>query len=248
MKVDAVADVGNSRIKWGRCAAGSVTDVASLPPDSPGIWEAQVPFWRAPGPLAWAVAGVHPQRTAALVEWLRQRGSTVKLVDGARLLRLPVALPSPDAVGIDRLLNAVAACHRIQHAVSRIVIDAGSAVTVDWVDAGGAFRGGAIFPGFRLMAQALHDYTALLPLVDPPRPNPPLPGQSTTEAIEAGLYWAGAGGIQALVRRLSETARDRVVFLTGGDAELLAPVMDADVIVWPEMTLEGIRLAAEALP
>ena len=69
--------------------------------------------------------------------------------------------------------------------------------------------------------------------------------------MEAGIYWAVAGGIKALIRHLkgrAQDARHSVVFLTGGDAGRLLPVMDSDVIFWPEMTLEGIRLAAEALP
>lgn len=249
MKPDMVVDIGNSRIKWARCGPESVVDMIDMEALSPEF--CLPPLWGPNGPLAYVVAGVHPQRTAALAGQLQQQGNPVQIIDSARQLNLKVAVLHPDRVGIDRLLNAVAACHRIQSFVSRIIIDAGSAVTVDWVDGDGAFRGGSIFPGFRLMAKALNDYTALLPLVDPPSRNPPLPGTTTTDAIEAGLFWAVAGGIKALVRQLkgcSHDARHCVVFLTGGDAAVLAPVMDSDVIVWPEMTLEGIRLAAEALP
>src|SRR5262249_29792757 len=152
-------------------------------------------------------------------------------------------------VGMDRILNAVAAKNRVQRDRSIIIIDAGSAVTVDWVDDTGTFRGGAIFPGLALMAKALHDYTALLPQVRYPEPNPRLPGTNTRAAIEAGIYWAVAGGIRALVRRLrlsSLAGLHPVVFLTGGDASLMESVMDTSVHVWPEMTLEGIRLAAES--
>ena len=105
------------------------------------------------------------------------------------------------------------------------------------------------------MAKALHEYTAALPLVEIDQVNPPLPGNSTAGAIRAGVFWAVAGGIKAVLRQMAARCRaasrhgryDPVVFLTGGDAELLAPVMDSWVIVWPEMTLEGIRIAAEGL-
>jgi type III pantothenate kinase len=153
---------------------------------------------------------------------------------------------------MDRLLNAVAAKSRIQREAPIILVDAGSAVTVDWVDETGTFRGGAIFPGFALMAKALHDYTAQLPDIGvPARPARALPGTNTREAIEAGVFWAVAGGVQALIRQLeaAERAGPRpAVFLTGGDASLLAEVLESSVHIWPEMTLEGIRLAAEALP
>jgi type III pantothenate kinase len=261
MKPDMVADVGNSRIKWGRCKDGSVADIIVLPPDDPAAWQHQVESWGQGRPLSWAVSGVHPRRRDHLADWLRQRGDTVLVVDDWRQLPLQVPLDHPERVGIDRLLDAVAARSRVQRHVPVILIDAGSAVTVDLLDTTGAFRGGAIFPGLRLMAHALHDHTALLPLVEVKKANPFLPGTSTEGAMRAGIFWAVAGGIKALARQLAgqgrypkdsylagSPPRSAVVFLTGGDAEILAPVMDVDVQVWPAMTLEGIRLAAEALP
>jgi len=77
-----------------------------------------------------------------------------------------------------------------------------------------------------------------------------LPGTTTKAAMKAGIFWAVAGGIKAVLRRLcvdEETLRHHVVFLTGGDAPLLEPVMDSGFITWPQMTLEGIRLSAEKL-
>jgi type III pantothenate kinase len=251
MKVDVVVDVGNSQIKWGRCAAGKVAAFISLPPDDPESWARQIKLWQLKEPFVWILSGVDPHRRDKLADWLRQRGNTVRLVDAAQGLPLTIALPEPDKVGIDRLLKAVAANDRVQRAIPKILIDVGSAVTVDLVDAQGAFCGGAIFPGPRLMAQALHDHTALLPVVTIASANPILPGRSTVAAIEAGVFWAVAGGIKALVRQLLARAgepRDREVFLAGGGAALLAPMMDTDVILWPEMTLEGLRLTAEALP
>jgi type III pantothenate kinase len=261
MKPDMVADVGNSRIKWGECKHGYIAGSASLPPDDLDAWQGKLEGWVSTRPLAWAVSGVHPERRDRLADWLRQRGDKVLVLDSWRQLRVQVSLAQPERVGIDRLLNAVAAKNRRMRRVPAIVIDAGSAVTVDLVDETCVFRGGAIFPGVRLMAQALHDYTALLPLVEVRASNPALPGTSTEDAIAAGVFWAVAGGIKALVRQLAARARELadphlagprphppIVFLTGGDAHLLAPVMDADIQVWPTMTLEGIRLAAEALP
>lgn len=251
MNVDVVADVGNSRIKWGFLAAGRFAFTASLPADDPQAWESQLEGWSLLAPLSWAIAGVHPPHRDTLANWLRKRGSTVRVIDSARDLPLTVSLPEPDKVGIDRLLNAVAANDRVQRAIPKIIIDAGSAVTVDWVDAEGAFCGGAIFPGPRLMAQALHEHTALLPVVAVQSANPALPGTATRDAIEAGVFWAVAGGIKALVRQLIANAgapAKRTIFLTGGAARLLAPAIDTDVALWPEMTLEGIRLTAEGLP
>jgi type III pantothenate kinase len=250
MKVDFVADVGNSRVKWGFCHGESVAIAAYLPLNAPRIWQRQLELWNLPGPRVWAVAGVNPQRRDELAAWVRERGDRVALLDTPAQLPIRVRLPQPQRVGIDRLLNAVAAKDRIKRSIPLVIIDAGTAVTVDRVSAAGVFEGGAILPGLHLMAQALHDYTALLPLVavaDVPN----VPGTATETAMKAGVFWAVAGGIKALVRLLSAgkgASRHRKVLLTGGDAELLAAVMDPDVTVWPYMTLEGIRLSAEALP
>jgi type III pantothenate kinase len=239
---DVVVDVGNSRIKWGRCAGGRVADTASLPADAPDAWEAQLALWGLAGPLSWAVTGVHPARRDVLAEWARRRRDAVEVVDDARL-PLRVRVEHPQRVGIDRLLDAVAANSRRRPGVPAVVVDAGSAVTVDWVDPDGAFAGGAILPGLRLMAVALHEHTALLPLVEVTA-IPPLPGTSTPAALAAGVFWAVAGGVRALVERLAAQAGARPdVFLTGGDGPLLHPALGPDVQPWPAMTLEGIRLA-----
>lgn len=249
MTPDIVVDIGNSRIKWGRCTSDAVVEAVSLPPDEPEGWTSQLERWRLWGPRAWVVASVQPERCARFVEWLRARGDTVLLLDSARQIPLRVALEVPDQVGLDRLLNAVAAVRRQPPCLPAVVVDAGTAVTVDWIDETGAFRGGAILPGLRLMAQALHDHTALLPLVEA-RQSPKVPGTSTAEALQAGIFWSVAGGIYALVEQLrkrSERAAPCSVFLTGGDAALVAPALDQSVIVWPFMTLEGIRVTAQSL-
>src|SRR5262249_39329320 len=157
----------------------------SLPPDE-GAWGEQAGRWGLSSPSRWAIAGVHPARRDQLADWLCRRGDEVHFFDDPSLLPLRVLLERPDRVGIDRLLDAVAANSRRVPGVPAVVIDVGTAVTVDWLDGTGAFRGGAILPGLRLMAHALHDYTALLPLVEAPRRMPVLPGNATTPAIEAG--------------------------------------------------------------
>jgi type III pantothenate kinase len=252
MKPNIVVDVGNSRIKWGYCAEDRVVHKASLPPDDPTSWEEQVKGWDLRVGLQWAVAGVHPQRVERIIEWVRKRGDQITLIQDRQWLPIKMILvEEPHRVGIDRLLNAVAATSRVQRETSIFIIDAGSAVTVDWVDEEGAFRGGAIFPGPQLMAKALHDYTAAIPLVrtltDSRDATPWLPGTSTVSAVEGGVFWAVAGGVEAILRQLGASGK-RKVFLTGGDAQYVSAAMDLDVQVWPEMTLEGVRLAAEALP
>ena len=251
MKPAVVADVGNTRLKWGLCSDAGVVEMTSLAADDPGAWQHQFQHWKLAGTLAWAVSGVHPQRRDRLVEWLRLQGARVLVLDNPGQLPLRVLVDRPDRVGIDRLLGAVAAKSRMRPGISAVVVDAGTAITVDCIDAAGAFRGGAILPGLRLMAAALHEHTALLPLLDSHSVSRPVfPGTSTRAAIEAGIFWAAAGGVQALLHQRDAVtlAQPLDVFLTGGDAGLLAPALAGTHPPWPEMTLEGIRLAAETQP
>jgi type III pantothenate kinase len=243
-----VVDVGNTRLKWGRCGPGGVVETASLPPDGPAAWQEQLDRWGMDQPATWALTGVHPPRLQQLEDWLRRRGDTVCVIDDPGLLPLRVLVDRPDHVGIDRLLDAVAVNSRRAAGSPAVIIDAGSAVTVDWLDETGAFQGGAILPGLQLMVQALHDYTALLPLIEPPRQPPALPGKATPAAMEAGVYWAVAGGVTALIAVYGRrAATPPEVHLTGGDAPALLPALP-DARYWPAMTLEGARLTAEALP
>ncbi|MFN4259758.1 MAG: type III pantothenate kinase [Gemmataceae bacterium] len=251
MKVDLLVDIGNSRMKWGIIDPAATTiHGAALPPDDPAAWQRQLEAWGLGQPLSWAVSGVAPSYRDGLVAWLRQRGDTVWVVEKASQLPLTVGLDKPDHVGIDRLLAAVAAArHGRRSRLPAIIVDAGSAVTVDWVDEQGVFRGGAIFPGLRLMAKALNDYTALLPLVTIEQPHPPLPGLSTPQAMQAGIFHAVVGGINTLIARLNtHCSQQPAVYLTGGDGELLHAAIDAPAEPWPEMTLEGLRLTIEAQP
>jgi type III pantothenate kinase len=250
MNPDVVVDVGNSAIKCGRCAGGTVSDAVSLAPDNATGWDSLTEKWGSAGVRGtWIVTSVNPAACSRFVDWIGQRGGRVRLLAEARELPLKVSLEKPDHVGIDRLLDAVAANGLRPPGRPAVVVDAGSAVTVDWIDADGTFTGGAILPGIRLMIRALHEHTALLPLIPSPGVAPAVPGTSTPAAMEVGVYWSVVGGVTAVLdayRRHFDA--EPTVYLTGGDAPALLGSMRPPVTHWPEMTLEGIRLAAEALP
>ncbi len=263
MKPDVVVDVGNSRIKWGlrHPARPRIGQHVSLP-DDPAAWLSQRSAWQTAGLLPahplWVLASVQPHRSARLQRWLQEQGDRALQLQFAAQLPLSVGLEKPDHVGIDRLLNAVAALRLLEPGRPAVLVDAGSAVTVDWLDPTHTFRGGAIFPGLRLMAEALHRHTALLPLVTVPVPVPEMPGTATIPAMQAGIFWAVVGGIDRAARRLCRlTQTEPKLFLTGGDAPLLldglahqqdAALTSMEPVLWREQTLEGILASAEALP
>lgn len=235
-----VVDVGNTRIKWGLCSSDLVWSTASLPPDNPDAWDKQWHAWELDKTRPWIVAGVHPARRDALVTWLKSQSDSVHILLSRSQLPIAISLEHPEKVGIDRLLNAVAANRRRQPNIAAILVDAGSAVTVDYLDMHGVYQGGAIFPGFHLMSRALHDYTALLPIVELDDAVLP-PGVNTHHAIQTGVFHAVLGGIERLIAEYQHRFPTPFeIFLTGGDAKLLHPRLRHHSHLWPEMTLEGI--------
>jgi type III pantothenate kinase len=225
-------------------------------------------------PPMWWIASVNRPPTQRLAAWLQERGATefgpadpnkrptVTPTDTdsafCRLkhsdLPLIVSLPQPDRVGIDRLLGAVAV-NRLRTADrAAIVIDIGSAITVDLVSPQGAFLGGAILPGIGMSARAMHEFTDQLPLLamDELVEPPPALGKSTLEAMQSGLYWGAIGAMKELLARLADQTGQHSgdksppeVYLTGGAAPSIARFVDPRATFVPHLVLGGIALVAQ---
>lgn len=149
---------------------------------------------------------------------------------------------NPKQTGADRLATALAAWNEFR--AKCIVIDAGTAVTVDAVSARGEFLGGAILPGVNLQAMSLHRGTELLPEVKLSAKKPNAIGRSTDDCIAAGVALGVAGAVDRLVSDIQrELGRCKVV-ITGGDAEYLARICKTKLIVRPHLALAGIAQAA----
>ena len=171
-------------------------------------------------------------------------------------IRTCVAIPVvanvdfPERVGLDRLLNAVAVNAIRPVSRAAIVIDSGTATTVDYVSAEGEFCGGAILPGMELGAKSLHDYTALLPLLTVQElggAGPVAPGRNTHDAIRNGLYWGQVGAIRELIRQqclqrghavptFDSHDTDRNIpwlVLTGWRPGVESPVSTSTLEAWP---------------
>lgn len=144
-------------------------------------------------------------------------------------------------VGEDRLLAAAAAYDKFKQAV--IVVDAGTAVTVDFVDGEGTFHGGAILPGMRMMLQALHEHTAQLPGLEPAAPAEPI-GHNTAQAMLSGAFHGVRGAVRELAEKYAELymAYPKII-ATGGDAKLLFDKYDLIEAIIPELTLSGMAIA-----
>ncbi len=251
MTPDVVVDIGNTRVKWGRCAATGFAAVAALPPD-PRAWEEQATTWHLGPGTRWAVGGVNPAVAEAVVRWAEAAGGTCVWLRKPSELPIRLAVDEPDAVGIDRVFGALAARSLVPPGTPAVTVDVGTAVTVNLVDAAGVFRGGAIFPGPRLMGLALHQYTAKLPLVELTGPSSGRqPATNTTAAIRLGIESAVVGGVNALISDCADAVSvPPRVFVTGGGAAVLDDwrSFDLELVREPALNLIGLRLATEARP
>lgn len=260
-------DVGNSRIKLGRFDGLSASQpfpepsqACDLPIDyRTGEFDDGSLFaWcdsQLTEPSHWVVASVHRaatrQLTSAVKNWSKRGHELCSLRQLTyRDVPLPILLDEPARIGIDRLLGAFAAdrLRRPDHAA--IVVDLGSAITVDLLDAAGAFAGGAILPGIGMSARALAEQTDALPAIEMDRlgPAPVALGKSTIAAMQAGLYWGSVGAIREVTARLTtDLAEPPDVFLTGGASPLVAKHLGGQN-AWsvrhvPNLVLAGIALA-----
>lgn len=253
MRPHVVVDIGNTRTKWGICTSdgSAIRETWSFSNDELFASNARETFLfpaLADEVNTVVLASVHPQQSEYFADWLRSRNHHVHVLNRATDLPLTLDVIAPERVGIDRLLDAVAAKRRLNAGESAILIDAGSAVTVDYLDESHVFRGGSIFPGLRLMARSLHDYTALLPLVKVETPLPEVPGRDTIPAMQTGVFHAVAGGIERLARLLTERAASLPrIFVTGGDGAMFHAALSMPSTLWPTQTLEGILASAEVL-
>ena len=190
------------------------------------------------------VASVNPGIESAFYKSIGKKHQKKTLKIGREIkLRIPTLVENPQTVGIDRLLNALAAYRRTRAAT--IVIDFGTAITIDVVSKKGEFLGGLILPGIRTSAYALNQQTALLPEVEIKRPRKII-GKNSEDAIKAGIYYGAVGSVNHIIKELNKAYGDlEYTIATGGDAKTLKKdIPEIDKFI-PRLTLEGIRLAFE---
>ncbi len=254
-------DVGNTNLRLGTIRDGSLattrraaTPAAATPDEVEVLLGALLGLdgLRLADVGSIALASTVPAAAAA-VEAVAARRTIICITASALTVPLPVRVERPADVGPDRLINAYAAAHL--YGTPAVVVDCGTATTLDAVDHAGAFVGGAIAPGLVLGLEALHARTALLPRVEPRLPDGPI-GHDTAAAVRAGTVLGHRVMIEGLLGRMRRqlaagagiAPHDVRVVLTGGLAVLpWARTIEGVDAIDPELTLRGLVLFHRAV-
>lgn len=156
-------------------------------------------------------------------------------------LPLPVrnGYDTPETLGVDRLASICGAWHLYPGQAS-LVIDAGTCITYDVVDATGLYRGGAIAPGMTMRFRAMHEFTARLPLAEA-REEVGLIGRSTQTCLQSGVIFGVVAEMEGFIARYTEKFESLRVFLCGGDARFFENKLKASIFAIPELVLSGLN-------
>ncbi len=146
---------------------------------------------------------------------------------------------TPTTLGIDRMVLAAGAVLRFPNQ-ARLVIDAGTCITYDFVDAANNYLGGAISPGLRLRYEALHNFTARLPLLEKQQPENFI-GDSTAASVHSGVVNGIAHEIDGFIAQYRGGYSNFIIILTGGDADFLAKRLKNTIFAHSNFLLESLN-------
>lgn len=146
---------------------------------------------------------------------------------------------SPETLGMDRVAGVAGAMH-FYPGKNGLVIDAGTCITYDFMDAKNNYLGGSISPGLNMRLQAMHEFTQKLPLVRFNSP-PELTGTNTEEAILSGAFNGMLGEINEMTKRYTQQYGEVQAIICGGDAALFGKQLKNDIFAAPNLVLYGLN-------
>jgi len=240
--MNLLIDIGNSRFKWAVKTGQQLT--SGSPIANPSLnrrllmetWQAidkpeRIGITSVGNPMAVTIAQAAIARLWPGVKITHCRSQ-------AHAFGVSNAYPQPEKLGVDRWLSLIAAHHRYRTDV--LIVDCGTAITLDWLAADGQHQGGMIAPGLRLMKQALFGNTQALPFSE--ETFPLQPATETQAAIYSGTLSAALGLIHHAMIRQADTAQ---LILTGGDAELIAGHLPVNAVIDGDLVLHGLAMMLE---
>jgi len=237
--MNLIVDVGNTAIKLAAVSNGEVVDTIRV-----GSWDddSVIPFLSKHTLFDFGI--VSSVRTEDHPEFLNTFISA-KLLLFNHKTAVPIGnnYETPNTLGLDRLAAAVGA-NNIYPNTNVLVVDCGTAITVDFVSAEGRFEGGNISLGLNTRFKALSSFTSKLPLVEI-ADGYPLIGKNTTDAIRAGVLNSAVFEMNSYIDLFSGLHPDLKVIFTGGDAFFFDGKLKNTIFVVPNLVVQGLNRILE---
>lgn len=242
-------DIGNSRVKWAIQAQNTLEFKGALAYEKGMIERALPPIFSSMNrPEAIRICSVANSTTnEALTEWFKSVwGVTPAFAKSEfKFGELTNAYSIPSTLGVDRWCAMIAARQVVPHQAC-MVIDAGTAMTVDVIDAQGFHRGGFIVPGISLMQRSLDLSTDLVETISEAQIEPLL-ATNTKDAVHSGSLYMLASYVERLFKDMSKELKEEpMVLITGGDRKKIADLLSIKVKECPELIFEGLKGSFEA--
>jgi type III pantothenate kinase len=237
-------DIGNSRVKWGLESGGEIEGPYAFAADADAITDAFELAWGGLAPASVRFCSVSTGKLPEMLsDWSRGAWGIepFRVRSAAAAGVLVCGYRDPDALGADRWANLLGA-RDLLGATDVVVVDAGTAVTVDALRADGRHLGGAILPGLCAARAGLHAAAPALPAAGGASG---LPAATTAEGMAAGSLVGLAGAIERVTREVGRPLEAPAWLLTGGDTDTLRPWLDPGWRHEPLLTLRGLSAALE---
>ncbi len=173
-----------------------------------------------------------------IVDQSRQIAKTLVL---SHQTSLPIksTYQSPETLGVDRIAASVAA-NFLHTNHNCLIIDAGTCITFDLVDASGTHHGGGISPGVEMRLKSMHKFTSKLPSVVP-KGTPELIGKTTTECMRSGAIWGAVAELEGIIARYRQFYDNLTIIICGGDAFFFESKIKDHIFANPNLVLIGLN-------
>ncbi len=237
-------DIGNSRIKAGLLSGKKVIETFSFE-----NVEQLKEIYGAKQISLTGISSVVPKSTDTLINFLENRSQHYHRITKDSRFNLKINYKTPDTLGTDRLCSSEGALllnGNLKDGEIILTIDMGTATTINIVKYPAEFIGGVIAPGAAMMGEALHSYTAQLPLAGFSDFEGMI-GNSTRSSISSGLINSTLGMIDRMTSYIKQTFNPGRVhtYITGGNAEKLFPYINFDYAYEKDLVLYGIKAVAD---
>ena len=227
-----LVDIGNSSTQWCVYDKGLYRDYHAMPTSV--FLSAQLP--QPPAITRYIIASVVPDKDALFT------GLNTLFITADIITDLTITLPNPQEIGADRLATAVGGYYLAQKKAC-MIIDSGTATTVCYINRHGQYQGGAIMPGLTIAAQALHDYTAKLPVIWV-NPTHAYYGTTTESAIQVGLYRSAVYALNGFIRAYKHDNPDSRCIGTGTGVASMRDDLALDYFE-PHLIFHGLARIAQ---